>query len=89
MTNLSIVVPVYNEEKNIRPFLERIEKVLSKIGKKYEIIFALDPSKDLTEKIILEEINRNNNIKLILVDLEDQHQLLHNTHLYYNVIQRW
>jgi len=65
MTNLSIVVPVYNEEKNIRPFLERIEKVLSKIGKKYEIIFALDPSKDLTEKIILEEINRNNNIKLI------------------------
>lgn len=65
MINLSIVVPIYNEEKNIKPFLERIERVLSKIGKKYEIIFALDPSKDLSEKIILEEINRNNNIKLI------------------------
>ena len=65
MINISIVVPVYNEEKNLKPFLERIEKVLTKIGKKYEIIFALDPSKDLSEKIILEEINRNNNIKLI------------------------
>ena len=65
MTDLSIVVPVYNEEKNIKPFLERIEKVLNKIGKKYEIIFALDPAKDLSEKIILEEIVKNNNIKLI------------------------
>ena len=65
MTDLSIIVPVYKEEKNIKPFLERTENVLNKIGKKYEIIFALDPSKDNTEKIILEEINRNDNIKLI------------------------
>ena len=56
MTKISIVVPVYNEEKNIQPFLERIEKVLIKIDQKYEIIFALDPSKDLTEK---KNIRRN------------------------------
>ncbi len=65
MIKISIVVPVYNEERNIKPFLERIEKVLTKIDQKYEIIFALDPSKDLTEKNILEEIKRNKNIKLI------------------------
>tara|TARA_B100000427_G_C15503326_1_gene592879 strand:- start:268 stop:1209 length:942 start_codon:yes stop_codon:yes gene_type:complete len=65
MTILSIVVPVYNEESSIKPFLERTEKVLDRIGEKYEIIFALDPSKDSTEEVILKEINRNNNIKLI------------------------
>ena len=65
MTKLSIVVPVYNEEHNIKPFLNRTEKVLSKITAEYEIIFALDPSKDKTEEIILGEISRNKNIKLI------------------------
>ena len=65
MISLSIIVPVYNEEKNIKPFLNRAESILNKIGKNYEIIFALDPSKDSTEKIILDEINRNKNIKLI------------------------
>lgn len=61
---LSIVVPVYNEEKNILSFLERIIKILSKFNN-YEIIFCLDPSSDNTESIIKNAINYNNNIKLI------------------------
>ncbi len=65
MTKLSIIVPVYNEEYNIKPFLNRVELVLSKITSDYEIIFALDPSEDRTEEIIREEIKRNKNIKLI------------------------
>lgn len=63
---LSIVVPVFNEENNIKPFLKRIIKVLKDINISYEIIFALDPSTDETEKIISEEIKKNSNIKLIL-----------------------
>ena len=66
MTEISIVVPTYNEEENIKPFLQRSEKVLDKLGKSYEIIFALDPSSDNTEKIILDEIKRNKNIKLLI-----------------------
>ena len=66
MTEISIVVPTYNEEENIKPFLQRTEKVLDKLGKSYEIIFALDPSSDNTEKIILDEIKRNKNIKLLI-----------------------
>ena len=64
--NISVVVPVYKEEANIRPFLARIEKVFDHMGKSYEIIFALDPSPDRTEEIILEEINRNPNIRLMV-----------------------
>ena len=44
MTKLSIVVPVYNEEKNIKIFLDRLISTLIKITDDYEIIFALDPS---------------------------------------------
>lgn len=66
MINISVVVPVYKEELNVRPFLARIEKVFDQIGRSYEIIFALDPSPDRTEEIILEEIKRNPNIKLMV-----------------------
>jgi hypothetical protein len=36
--SLSVVVPVYKEEKNVRPFLERTEPVLERLGS-YEIVF--------------------------------------------------
>jgi len=64
--SIAVVVPVYKEETNIRPFLERTEAVLEKIGEPYEIIFALDPSPDQTEEVILNEINRNSSIKLLV-----------------------
>ncbi|CNI15624.1 glycosyltransferase family 2 protein [Yersinia mollaretii] len=63
---ISLIVPVYKEEANIRPFLQRTEAVFLKMSVTYEIIFALDPSPDKTEEIILEEINRNSNIKLMV-----------------------
>jgi glycosyltransferase involved in cell wall biosynthesis len=62
---VSLVVPVFREEGNIRPFLERAVPVLEGIGR-YEIIFCLDPSTDRTETIIREEIERNPNIGLLV-----------------------
>jgi len=62
---ISVIVPVYREETNIRQFLKRMESVLEKLNHPYEIIFCLDPSPDNTEKIIIEEIKRNENIRLI------------------------
>lgn len=63
---ISVVVPVYREEANIRPFLERMEKVLIDMDKSYEILFCLDPSPDRTEEVIVEEIDRNPRVKLIV-----------------------
>src|ERR1700682_6514722 len=63
---ISVVVPVYKEAGNIRPFLQRTEAVMEKLGVSYEIIFALDPSPDDTEAVILHEIERNPAVKLIL-----------------------
>ena len=64
--NISIVVPVYKEERSIRPFVQRVESVMVAMGVSYEIIFALDPSPDLTEEMILEEISLNRSIKLLV-----------------------
>lgn len=61
---ISIIVPVYKEEKNIKPFLERMEKVLDSLS--YEILFCLDPSPDQTEHTIRQEIERNDRIKLLV-----------------------
>ena len=66
MKKISLIVPVYKEEDSIRPFLARAEAVFECMGKSYEIIFALDPSPDNTEGVILDEINRNPNIKLMV-----------------------
>ena len=62
---LSIVVPVYREEKNITEFLARIRVILSGISEDYEIIFALDPSPDATEAVVLEARSVDSRIKLL------------------------
>jgi dolichol-phosphate mannosyltransferase len=63
---ITVVVPVYKEERGIRPFLSRLEAVMNRMGVPYEVIFSLDPSPDRTEEIIIEEINRNQAIKLLV-----------------------
>jgi glycosyltransferase involved in cell wall biosynthesis len=64
--DISVVVPVYKEESNIAPFLRRVEKLFSSMNCSYEVVFALDPSPDRTEEVVLDEIKRNPNIKLIV-----------------------
>jgi len=62
---LSIVVPVYREEKNVTEFLQRMRPILSGITEDYEIIFSLDPSPDRTEDVILEHRAQDGRIKLL------------------------
>jgi dolichol-phosphate mannosyltransferase len=62
---ISVVVPVYKEAENIRPFLERAVPVLAALGT-YEILFCLDPSPDGTEDVIRAEIARNQNVGLLV-----------------------
>ncbi len=66
MTKISVIVPVYNEEKNINEFVKRTVISLNKTKQDYEIIFLLDPSTDNSQKLILNEIEKNKKIKLIL-----------------------
>lgn len=62
---LSVIVPVYKEEKNVPEFLRRLQPILAPITGDYEIIFALDPSPDRTEDVILAARAADPRIKLL------------------------
>lgn len=65
MPELSIIVPVYKEEGNIPEFVSRMARILDAVTKSYEIIFALDPSPDRTEELILNARGHDPRIKLL------------------------
>jgi dolichol-phosphate mannosyltransferase len=62
---ISIIVPVYREERSIGPFLARTVPVVERLGS-YEIVFCLDPSPDRTETVIREEIARNPRLGMLV-----------------------
>ena len=47
-TTLSFVVPVMNEEGNVRALYERLSAKMQQLGMRYEIIFVDDGSTDRT-----------------------------------------
>ena len=55
MRKLSVVVPVMNEEDNIKPLFEALESALEGID--YELIFVDDGSRDKTVELIKEYAN--------------------------------
>jgi len=45
---LSVVIPVYNEEENVEPLMREVDGVLSPLGRTYEIVAVDDGSRDST-----------------------------------------
>jgi undecaprenyl-phosphate 4-deoxy-4-formamido-L-arabinose transferase len=62
---LSIVVPVYNEEKNIIPLLDRLYPVMTATGQPFEIIFTDDGSKDSSLRILREKARELPGVRII------------------------
>lgn len=62
---LSIVVPLYNEEANIDYLIERLISALDKLKTTYEIVCINDGSKDNTLKLIIAYHQRNSVIKVV------------------------
>lgn len=62
---LSIVVPVFREEKNVPEYLCRIVPLLEGARLDFEIVFSLDPSPDRTEQVILEHREKDPRVKLL------------------------
>lgn len=49
---LSIVIPVYNEEANLAPLMERLYPAVQGTGRSFEIIFTNDGSRDRSLEIL-------------------------------------
>ena len=68
MTNLSIVIPCYNEDKNIIPLFNKIENLLKK-DQNIEIIIVNNGSNDNTKDVISNS-NLNKSKKIIICELK-------------------
>jgi len=64
-TEISVVVPVYNEEENLSILIPRLVKVLNPLGFSYEVIFVDDGSSDGSRKILREMASRYPHLRVI------------------------
>jgi dolichol-phosphate mannosyltransferase len=63
---LSIVIPAYNEEKNIGKCLEELRRVVrDKYHVPYEVIVVNDNSRDATEEVVRAEMKEDPAIRLV------------------------
>lgn len=71
---LSIVVPAFNEEANIRPIHDALVGELAAINMRYEIIFVNDGSRDGTEDAVAQLHAEDARVKLISLSRNFGHQ---------------
>ncbi len=64
--HISVVLPVYNEEDNIRLQYEEIRKALEPLKRSHEIIFIDDGSADASPNILREIAAKDRNVKLVI-----------------------
>jgi len=65
MRSLSVVIPAYNEQDNVRNVYARLKDVLDPLGLDWEIIFSVDPCTDDTERLILALRERDERVKML------------------------
>ncbi|MGD8537090.1 MAG: glycosyltransferase family 2 protein [Candidatus Aminicenantes bacterium] len=62
---ISIVVPFYNEEDNIKELYEQLTRVLGVLGASYELIFIDDGSTDRSHDILIKLFASDKTVKVI------------------------
>lgn len=62
---LSIVIPVYNEESNLEPLMERLYPAVLGTGKSFEIIFTNDGSSDRSLEVLRNIVEDFPGVKVI------------------------
>lgn len=72
---LSIVVPVYNEELNIKKFYEEATKAVQTLDMDYEIIFVDDGSKDTTPLLLSRLTEEDAHVRALILARNFGHQL--------------
>ena len=62
---VSVVVPLYNEEQSVDPLHEQLAKVLDELGRSYEIVYVDDGSRDATPQRLEEIAHRYPHVRVV------------------------
>jgi glycosyltransferase involved in cell wall biosynthesis len=73
--DLSIIIPIYNEELNIPNLYSRLKPVVEKFGITYELVFVNDGSKDASIELIKKLSLEDKTIKYIDLSRNFGHQV--------------
>lgn len=72
---LSLVIPVYNEEENLSALYSSLNIVLKELGVRYEVIFVDDGSLDKSFDILVGLREKDDRIKLLKLSRNFGHQI--------------
>ena len=72
---LTVVVPMYNEETGAAECVRRLQKVLTAIGCRYELLFVNDGSSDSTLSVLQEMRAADANIRIVDFSRNFGHQI--------------
>jgi glycosyltransferase involved in cell wall biosynthesis len=62
---LSVFLPVYNEQDNLRPLHEKITRALAELGRTYEVIYVDDGSADRSFEVLREIAAGDPRVKVV------------------------
>lgn len=75
MKKISIVVPVYNEQDNLKEFHKRITAIMNDTGYDYNMVFVDDGSKDSSAFILKQLVEEDNHVEAYLLSRNYGHQM--------------
>lgn len=75
MKKISIVVPVYNEQDNLKEFHKRITAIMNATGYDYNLVFVDDGSKDSSAFILKQLVEEDNHVEAYLLSRNYGHQM--------------
>lgn len=80
---LSVIIPLYNEEAMIQSLHQRVEVSVQSLACSYEIIYVNDGSTDTTLAILLGLRSRNQQVKILSLSRNFGHQAAYTAGLHY------
>jgi glycosyltransferase involved in cell wall biosynthesis len=73
--DISVIIPIFNEEKNIQNLYDRLSQVMQNLGVTYELIFVNDGSKDASIGLIKVLSKKYQEVKYIDFSRNFGHQI--------------
>src|SRR2546428_4371079 len=65
--NLSVVIPVYNEEAGLASLFARLYPALDALGQSYEVIFVNDGSRDRSAALLREQFAKRQDVTRVVL----------------------